>query len=100
MDVMKKLLLTSVGLAITTKEKVEELGREFIERADMSSAEGKKFMEDLMKQSDKACKDLEKKIDEVVKERVKKLGFATKEDIKRLEAKINALTPKKAEKKK
>ena len=42
-DLIKKTLLTGVGLAVMTKDKVEELGKEFASQAKLSELEGKEF---------------------------------------------------------
>ncbi len=38
-DLIKKTLLTGVGLAVMTKDKVEELGKEFASQAKLSENE-------------------------------------------------------------
>ena len=53
-DLIKKTLLTGVGLAVMTKEKVEELGKDLASQAKLSEHEGKEFVDHLLKQSDTA----------------------------------------------
>lgn len=53
-DLIKKTLLTGVGLAVMTKDKVEELGKDLASQAKMSEHEGKEFVDHLLKQSDTA----------------------------------------------
>ena len=56
-DLIKKTLLTGVGLAVMTKDKVEELGKEFASQAKLSELEGKEFVDHLLKQSETARKE-------------------------------------------
>ena len=44
-ELIKKTLLTGVGLAVMTKDKVEELGKELASQAKLSENEGKEFVE-------------------------------------------------------
>lgn len=53
-DLIKKTLLTGVGLAVMTKDKVEEMGKEFASQAKLSELEGKEFVDHLLKQSETA----------------------------------------------
>jgi len=87
-ELIKKTMLTGVGLAVMTKEKVEELARELTEKGGMSEKEGKKFIDDLLKRSEEARKDLDKRVEDMVRKALKKIDVATKKDIARLEKKI------------
>jgi polyhydroxyalkanoate synthesis regulator phasin len=87
-DLIKKTMLTGVGLAAMTREKAEELAKELIKKGELSEKEGKELVDDLLKKSEQAKKDLEKKMKDMVKKALKKMDVATKKDIARLEKKI------------
>ena len=87
-DLIKKTMLTGVGLAAMTREKVEELAKELIEKGKLSEKEGKELVDDMVKRSEKAKKDLDKKMENMVTKILKKMDVATKKDIARLEKKI------------
>ena len=53
-DLIKKTLLTGVGLAVMTKDKVEELGRDLVSQAKLSESEGREFVDSLMNQAESA----------------------------------------------
>ncbi len=93
-DLIKKTMLTGVGLAIMTKDKVEELAGEIAKKGKMSEKEGKKLVDDLLKKSEQARKDLDKKIEDAVRKALKKMDIATKKDIARLEQRIKSLEQK------
>lgn len=93
-DLIKKTILTGVGIATMTKDKVEELAKELTENGKMSEKEGKKFINELLKKSEEVKKDLEKRIEGVVRKTLEKLNIATKEDIDELIAKIKRLEQK------
>jgi len=88
---IKKSLLAGIGLALMTKDKVEELGKELVERGEMSEKEGKEFIDELVKKSEKARKDLDGKIERLVQDAIEKTNVATKKDIEKLAARIEQL---------
>jgi polyhydroxyalkanoate synthesis regulator phasin len=93
-DLIKKTLLTGVGLAVMTKDKVEELGKEFAAQAKLSELEGKEFVDYLLKQSETARKDLESRINTAVQKAVSGLNLASKDEVAKLSAKVEELTAK------
>jgi polyhydroxyalkanoate synthesis regulator phasin len=60
-DIIKKTMLTGVGLAAMTKDKVEELAKELAEKGKLSEKEGRDLVDELLKKSEQARKDLETK---------------------------------------
>ena len=93
-DLIKKTLLTGVGLAVMTKDKVEELGKEFASQAKLSELEGKEFVDHLLKQSETARKDFESRINSAVQKAVSGLNLASKDEVAKLSAKVEQLTAK------
>jgi len=87
-DLIKKTLLTGVGLAVMTKDKVEELGRDLADQAKLGEQEGREFVESLMKQSENARGELETRIDGLVKQAVDRLNLAPKDELVKLQARI------------
>ena len=96
LDFIKKTMLTGVGLAAMTRDKVEELAKELTEKGDMSEKEGKELVDELLKKSEKAKKDLETKVEGIVEKVLGKMNLASKEDIERLEEKIRYIEQQKA----
>ena len=94
-DLIKKTMLTGVGLAAMTRDKVEELARELIEKGEMTEKEGKDLVDEFMKKSEQAKKDLETKVEGIVEKVLGKMNLATKEDIRRLEEKIRHIEQQK-----
>ena len=90
-DLIKKTLLTGVGLAVLTKEKVEEVAEELVQKGKLSEREGQALIDDLLKRSEQARRDLEAKIEGAVQQAVAKLDVATKEDVSQLIARIERL---------
>src|SRR5690349_18995275 len=93
-ELIKKSLLTGVGLAVMTKEKVEELGKELSAQAKLSENEGKEFVDSLLKQSEDARKDFESRISSAVQKAVSTLNLASKDEVARLSARVDELSSK------
>ena len=91
LDLLKKTLLTGIGIAALTKEKVEEVAKKIAKESKLSEKEGKKLVKDLLEKSDEARKNLEKQVDELVKNALKKLNIPTQENLQKLENKIRKL---------
>ncbi len=91
-DLIKKTLLTGVGLAVLTKEKVEELGKDLVSQAKLSENEGKEFVDSLLKQSETARKDFETRINSAVQKAISGLNLASKEEVAKLSAKVEELS--------
>ncbi len=90
-ELIKKAMLTGLGVASLTKEKVEEVANDFIEKGKMTEQEGKKLVDELMARSEESKEDIKKQVDELVGKAIDKMDIATKDDIAALRAEILAL---------
>lgn len=88
---LKKTLYAGVGLAFLTREKIEELGKRIAEEAKLSEAEGKKFMDEILKKSEDARTSFEKAVNSAVSAALEKLDVPRGADLKALEARVAAL---------
>ena len=96
-DLLKKTILTGIGIASMTKDKVEELGKKISEESKLTAEEGRKLVNDLLKQSEKARENLETQVQKFVKTALEKLDIPTREDLNRLEKRIKKLENLRAE---
>ncbi|WP_339137782.1 MAG: hypothetical protein WGN25_06570 [Candidatus Electrothrix sp. GW3-4] len=90
-ELLKNLLYTSVGAAFLTRDKLDELRNELVERGNMTREEGKEFVDDLLKRSDSARDQLELWLNRQVEERIKGLDLATADELAELRRKIEEL---------
>ncbi len=58
-DLLRNLLYTGVGAAFLTREKLEEMRQEMVERGNLTREEGKEFVDELLKRSTGAKDQLE-----------------------------------------
>ena len=95
-DLIRKVVLTGIGLAALTKEKIEEVVKEVVEKGKLSEKDGKEFIDELLKKSEGAREKVEGQIEKAVQATLKKMNLVTRDDLSKLEKQIKQL--KKSEK--
>ena len=90
-ELLKNVVYAGIGAAFLTKEKIEELKGDLIEKGRMSQEEGKQFVDDLLRKSEKAKDQLDLWINKRVEDRIKQLNLATKDEVAELQRKIEEL---------
>jgi polyhydroxyalkanoate synthesis regulator phasin len=91
LNIIKKSMLTGIGLALIAKDEVEDLAKELVSKGKMSENEGTKFLEDLQKRYDETQKMLEEKVQRAVKDFMKKADVVTGDELKGLKKEIRDL---------
>lgn len=84
-NLLKKGILTGIGIGLMTKDKVKEFARKTADEAKMTEEEARKFADELLKQSEDSKQKIDEMIDKQVKKSIDKLGLANKEDMERIE---------------
>ena len=90
-DLIKKTLLTGVGLALKTWDEVEELAKEMVDKGKLSEKEGSKFIKDLQKRYEDTQKKLESRVEEAVEKFFKKANVVTGDELKALKKEVRDL---------
>lgn len=90
-DLLKKGILTGIGIGLMTKEKVKEFAKKTANEANMTEEEARKLADELLKQSDDTKQQIEKKINDEVNKVVDRLGVATLEDLKKIQKQLDEL---------
>ncbi len=93
-EYLKKGLLTGVGLALRSKNEIEDLAKEFAEKSKMSQSETKDFLTECQQKYEDAKTGFDKKIEGTIEKILLKLDLPSKSDIKTLNDRIDALTKK------
>jgi polyhydroxyalkanoate synthesis regulator phasin len=91
LDLVKKGMMTGIGLALLAKDEVEDLAREFAEKGKMTEKDGKKFLDDLQKRYEEVQGKLEDRIEKMVKDVLKKMDVVTGDELKALKKEIREL---------
>jgi len=90
-EMLKNIVYTGLGAVSLTRDKIEELKNELLEKGKLSQDEGKQFVDDLVNHSEKAKEQLNLWVEKKVAERIDYLNLATKDEIAALRAAIEDL---------
>jgi polyhydroxyalkanoate synthesis regulator phasin len=90
-NLIKKTMLTGIGLALKTWDEVEDLAKELEKRGKMTETEGRKFLDELQARYEDAQGKLEARVEESVKRLLKKADIVTSEELKGIKREIREL---------
>ena len=90
-ELLKNVVYAGVGAAFLTRDKIEEVRGELVNKGKLTKDEGKEFVEDLIKKSESAKDQLELWLNRQVEDRVKQLDLATSDEVADLRRKIEEL---------
>ncbi len=90
-DMLKNMMYAGIGAAFLTREKLEELRKELMDKGCLSVEEGKAFVDDLLKKSDVAKGNLEQWIGRKVEEKIKQCHLASTDEVAELRRKVEEL---------
>ena len=91
LELVKKTMLTGIGLALLAKDEVEDLAKELVEKGKMTEKDGKKFLDELQKRYEDVQSKLEERVEKTVKEFLKRADVVTADDLKAIKKEIRAL---------
>lgn len=90
-ELIKKAVLTGVGVASLTKEKVEELSQEVVKKTQMSESEGEKFVQEMLVRAEESKAAIKQQTNNVVNSVLSKMQFAKSEEVEALKTEIEKL---------
>ena len=91
LDMIKKTMMTGIGIALKTRDEVEELATELIQKGKMSEKEGQKLLNDILQRYEESKHKLETRVEGIVKNLLKKADIVTGDDLKGLKKEIREL---------
>jgi polyhydroxyalkanoate synthesis regulator phasin len=93
-DIIEKSINLGLGIAATTKEKVESLVDELIAKGQLKKEEKSAAVKEVLNKLEKSENEFKEKTRAVVNETVSNFGFATKKEMNNLKATISDLQKK------
>jgi polyhydroxyalkanoate synthesis regulator phasin len=96
-DLIKKTFYTGLGVVALTKEKIEELADELVEKGKLSESDVKKFVDEMCEKSESAKEQLKNHVEKVTEDTLKKMKLVTKDDLDALEKRLSDKIENKAE---
>jgi polyhydroxyalkanoate synthesis regulator phasin len=93
-DIIEKSINLGLGIASTTKEKVESLVDDLIAKGQLEKQERSKAVKEIMTKLEKSETEFREKTKTIVNETVNNIGFATKKEVNNLKATVSDLQKK------
>ena len=90
-DLIKKAVLTGIGVASLTREKVEEFSKELIDKGKFSEQEGEKFLQEMQKRAEDSREALKNQTDKFVESALNRMQLARSIDLEKLQTEIESL---------
>jgi len=90
-SLIQKGIYIGLGLAIMSKEQVEKIVEELVEKGEVPVTESKNLVSDIINKGEKQQQVLETKLREKIKEVLVELNIASKDDLAQLEERIKNL---------
>lgn len=96
-DMLKKGILSSIGMAVIAKDTVEEMGKKIVGKGGMSEEEGRKFFDELARFSEKARGEIESRVQEMIRDALAKMDIASRTEVQTLRERVAQLERERAE---
>lgn len=90
-DVIKKAVLTGIGIAALTKDKIEDLAKDLIDKGKMSEQEGEKLVQEMLSRAEESRQTMKNQTETLVQKTIDKMHLARMEDIDLLKKEIETL---------
>ena len=94
LDIIKKSIYLGLGAATVTKERIEALVDELVEKGQLTKDDKPKAIQDILDKIEKEEKAIKTKIDDTVTETMNKIGIVTKSDYDTLLKRLAVLEKK------
>jgi polyhydroxyalkanoate synthesis regulator phasin len=101
-DLFKKFIYTGIGWVSNATDKLKKNIDEFINEGKLSAEDGKKIVDEFLKNSEAKKEEIENQFNKLFDELLKSISFAKSDELKKLEervAKLEAKMDKKSKKK-
>ncbi|HEX9115526.1 MAG TPA: phasin family protein [Anaerolineae bacterium] len=93
-DVVRKVLLASIGAVALAQDEVEDFVNKLVDRGQIAEKDGRKLIKDVMERRRKTTAKAEEGLDKRVEELLARMNVPSKADVEALSAKITTLTKK------
>lgn len=93
-DMLRKVLLATIGAAAIAQEEVEALVNKLIERGEIAEKDGKSLIHEMMEKRKSKTGKIEDEVSKNITDVLKKMNIPSKADVEVLNQKINGLSKK------
>ncbi len=93
-EMLRKVMLATIGAAVIAQEEIEALINRMIERGEIAEKDGKKLMHEMMDKRKSRTMKVEDEINKNISDVLERMNIPTRTDIDALSQKINGLSKK------
>lgn len=93
-DMLRKVLLATIGAAAIAQEEIEALVNKLIERGEIAEKDGKSLIHEMMEKRKSRTEKIEDEVSKNVADVLKKMNIPSKADVEVLNQKITGLSKK------
>ncbi len=93
-QLIRKVLLATIGAAALAQEEVEALLNRLVERGEIAEKDAKKLAQEMMEKRNKKTIQVQDEIGKNIESVMEKMNFSSKSDVEALSQKINGLSKK------
>jgi poly(hydroxyalkanoate) granule-associated protein len=94
MEMLRRVLLATIGAAAIAQEEIEALVNRLVERGEIAEKDGKKLMHELMEKRKRKTAQVEEDISKNLESVLDRMDIPTKADVEALSQKITVLSKK------
>jgi len=93
-QLIRKVLLATIGAAALAQEEVEALLNRLVERGEIAEKDAKKLAQEMMEKRNKKTIQVQDEIGKNIESVMEKMNFSSKSDVEALSQKITGLSKK------
>jgi poly(hydroxyalkanoate) granule-associated protein len=93
-EMLRKVMLATMGAAVIAQEEIEALINRLIERGEIAEKDGKKLMHEMMDKRKSKSSQVQDEINKNITDVLERMNIPTRTDIDALSQKINGLSKK------
>jgi len=93
-EMLRKVLLATIGAAAIAQEEIEALVNRLVERGEIAEKDGKKLMHEMMEKRKSKTAKVEEDINKNLESVLDRMSIPSKADVEALSQKITALSKK------
>lgn len=89
LDIIRRSFLTSLGLAVVSREKVRQISRDLVESGKLTKEEADQLVSELIDEGKKEWQELREKVDEMAHNWFTHLDLSSKTEFTRLQEQVD-----------
>ncbi len=93
-DIIKKALNLGFGALFVTKENIEEIINDMVEKGELKKDEAKKQAKELLNKVFSSKKEIETRLEEIIEKVLHKLDIPTRKELQQMQQKLDEIIRK------